>query len=100
MTLKHDENAGFDFLNHDGSVRTKRAVSEYNVRITSVSGGGASKVRRGLEKNLQAVYFPIVPTKIGDVRLHVTAQGSSAGDAVEQPLKVDVRTHCLGIFQM
>lgn len=42
-------------------------------------GGGVSK----------AVYFPIVPTTIGDVLLTVKATSSQAGDAVEMPLKVE-----------
>lgn len=46
----------------------------------TVPGGGASK----------AVYFPIIPRIIGDVPLHVTAISSAAGDAVQQPLKVEV----------
>ncbi|VDN87353.1 unnamed protein product, partial [Brugia pahangi] len=52
---------------------------EYNVRLISVPSGGVSK----------AVYFPIVPTKIGDVILSVTAQSAIAGDAVEQVLRVE-----------
>lgn len=43
-------------------------------------GGGVSK----------AVYFPIAPTQIGDLRLRVEARSAQAGDAVEQPLKVEV----------
>ena len=37
----------------------------------------------------KAVYFPIVPTKIGNVKLSVVAQASQAGDAIEVPLKVE-----------
>ncbi|MCP9264378.1 hypothetical protein DINM_022442 [Dirofilaria immitis] len=51
----------------------------HNVRLISVPGGGVSK----------AVYFPIVPTKIGNVMLSVTAQSAKAGDAVEQVLRVE-----------
>ncbi|PAV67173.1 hypothetical protein WR25_25013 isoform J [Diploscapter pachys] len=79
LTLKHTEDAGFDFLNKDGSV-SRRDLSPrgYNTRSVAVPSG-ASK----------AVYFPIVPTQIGSVKLTVTAQGSQAGDAVEMPLKVE-----------
>lgn len=51
----------------------------YNVRYVSVPGGGGSK----------AVYFPIVPTEIGNVKLSVLAQAGHAGDAVEMPLRVE-----------
>lgn len=51
----------------------------YNMRLISVPGGGVSK----------AVYFPIVPTQIGEVKLSVVAQSAKAGDAIEQPLKVE-----------
>lgn len=49
------------------------------MRTVSVAGGGVSK----------AVYFPIVLTEIGRVKLHVLAQASQAGDAVEELLRVD-----------
>lgn len=56
---------------------------KHNVRLMSIPGGGVSK----------AVYFPIVPTKIGDVMLSVMAQSAIAGDAVEQVLRVEVYHH-------
>uniref|UniRef100_A0A914ZVE4 TEP1-F n=1 Tax=Parascaris univalens TaxID=6257 RepID=A0A914ZVE4_PARUN len=83
VTLKHDDGAGFDFLQKDGT--SKKPLSKdsksknYNMRLISVPGGGVSK----------AVYFPIVPTQIGEVKLSVVAQSAKAGDAVEQPLKVE-----------
>ncbi|EPB70110.1 a-macroglobulin complement component [Ancylostoma ceylanicum] len=81
VTLKHDDGSGFDFLNKDGSIRKSRDAGEsnYNTRIVSVPGGGVSK----------AVYFPIVPTEIGMVKLTVTATASQAGDGVEEPLRVE-----------
>uniref|UniRef100_A0A7I4XSE1 TEP1-F n=1 Tax=Haemonchus contortus TaxID=6289 RepID=A0A7I4XSE1_HAECO len=81
VTLKHDDSSGFDFLNKDGSIRKSRDAAErnYNVRVVSVPGGGVSK----------AVYFPIVPTEIGMVKLTVTAQAAQAGDGVEEPLRVE-----------
>ncbi|KAK5983067.1 A2M domain-containing protein [Trichostrongylus colubriformis] len=81
VTLKHDDGSGFDFLNKDGSIRKSRDTAErnYNVRVVSVPGGGVSK----------AVYFPIVPTEIGMVKLTVTAQAAQAGDGVEEPLRVE-----------
>lgn len=54
---------------------------KHNVRLISVPSDGVFK----------AVYFPIVPTKIGDVIISVTAQSALAGDAVEQVLRVEVR---------
>ncbi|KAK6054598.1 Alpha-2-macroglobulin family protein [Cooperia oncophora] len=81
VTLKHDDSSGFDFLNKDGSIRKSRDTAEnYNIRVVSVPGGGVSK----------AVYFPIVPTEIGMVKLTVTAQAAQAGDGVEEPLRVEV----------
>ncbi|VDK50291.1 unnamed protein product [Anisakis simplex] len=83
VTLKHDDGAGFDFLQKDGT--SKKPLSKdsksknYNMRLISVPGGGVSK----------AVYFPIVPTQIGEVKLSVVAQSAKAGDAVEQRLKVE-----------
>lgn len=50
----------------------------YNVRLVSVPGGVS-----------KAVYFPIVPTKLGNIKLSVVAQAAQAGDAVEVPLKVE-----------
>ncbi|ETN82754.1 a-macroglobulin complement component [Necator americanus] len=103
VTLKHDDGSGFDFLNKDGSIRKRQVFKKivkqihtkrksmstnfsrdsgeqnYNIRIVSVPGGGVSK----------AVYFPIVPTEIGMVKLTVTAQASQAGDGVEEPLRVE-----------
>ncbi|VDM23426.1 unnamed protein product [Toxocara canis] len=83
VILKHDDGAGFDFLQKDGTSKkplSKESKSKnYNMRFVSVPGGGVSK----------AVYFPIVPTHIGDVKLSVIAQSAKAGDAVEQPLKVE-----------
>lgn len=48
--------------------------------MISVPSGGISK----------AVYFPIVPTRIGEIFLSIVAQSAKAGDAVEQILKVEV----------
>uniref|UniRef100_A0A0R3RKU1 A2M domain-containing protein n=1 Tax=Elaeophora elaphi TaxID=1147741 RepID=A0A0R3RKU1_9BILA len=83
VTLKDGDDIGYDFLQKDGT--TKKFTSKnmkgkkHNVRLISIPGGGVSK----------AVYFPIVPTKIGDVILSVTAQSAIAGDAVEQILRVE-----------
>lgn len=56
--------------------RTERAS---NQRLVSVPGGGISK----------AVYFPILLTEVGEVRLQVAAQAEQAADAVEQVLRVE-----------
>ncbi|CAI4223765.1 unnamed protein product [Auanema sp. JU1783] len=79
VTLKHDDNSGFGFMNKDGSINKGVGKAGYNQRLVSVPGGGVSK----------AVYFPIVPNEIGMVQLMVTAQASLAGDAVEMPLRVE-----------
>ena len=50
----------------------------YNVRTIGVPGGTS-----------RAVYFPIVLTRIGRVRLHVLAQAGQAADAVEEQLRVE-----------
>uniref|UniRef100_A0A1I8AIS1 NTR domain-containing protein n=1 Tax=Steinernema glaseri TaxID=37863 RepID=A0A1I8AIS1_9BILA len=79
VVLKHEKDSGFDFVQKDGSIKKNQKDKNYNVRILSVPGGGVSK----------AVYFPIVPTKIGYVKLSIVAQAAQAGDAVEMPLKVE-----------
>ncbi|KAE9418166.1 hypothetical protein Angca_009716, partial [Angiostrongylus cantonensis] len=83
VTLKHDEGCGFDFLNKDGSILKSfsrdSGERNYNTRVVSVLGGGVSK----------AVYFPIVPTEIGMVKLTVTAQATQAGDGIEESLRVE-----------
>uniref|UniRef100_A0A915D6N5 Uncharacterized protein n=1 Tax=Ditylenchus dipsaci TaxID=166011 RepID=A0A915D6N5_9BILA len=81
VTLRHQEGAGFDFLQKDGATLKKNKQDKgYNVRYVAVPGGGVSR----------AVYFPIVLTEIGMIKLSVVAQaGAQAGDAVEQPLKVE-----------
>ncbi|TKR94808.1 hypothetical protein L596_009045 [Steinernema carpocapsae] len=79
VVLKHEKESGFDFIQKDGSVKKTKKDKNYNVRVVSVPGGGVSK----------AVYFPIIPTKIGNVKLSIVAQGAQAGDAIEMPLKVE-----------
>ncbi|KAH7726608.1 A-macroglobulin complement component [Aphelenchoides avenae] len=80
VTLKHSESSGFEFLQKDGlTLKKNKQDKNYNVRYVSVPGGGGSK----------AVYFPIVPTEIGNVKLSVLAQAGHAGDAVEIPLRVE-----------
>ncbi|VBB29465.1 unnamed protein product, partial [Acanthocheilonema viteae] len=83
VTLKDGDDVGYDFLQKDGSIKkfTSKNMKnkKHNVRLISIPSGGVSK----------AVYFPIVPTKIGDVMLSVTAQSAIAGDAVEQVLRVE-----------
>ncbi|EJW70689.1 hypothetical protein WUBG_18404, partial [Wuchereria bancrofti] len=86
VTLKDDDDIGYNFCKKMVLLKTYQFYSKnvkdkkYNVRLISVPSGGVSK----------AVYFPIVPTKIGDVILSVTAQSAIAGDAVEQVLRVEV----------
>ncbi|KAF8366867.1 tep-1, partial [Pristionchus pacificus] len=79
VTLKHEDGSGFDFLKRDGSPRKGSFSGDYNTRLVSVPGGGVSK----------AVYFPILPTQIGNIRLKLEARCASAGDAVDIPLKVE-----------
>ncbi|KAI6203725.1 hypothetical protein M3Y94_00589600 [Aphelenchoides besseyi] len=80
VILKHNENAGFEFVQKDGDVLKKNKPDKnYNMRVVSVPGGGISK----------AVYFPITLTQIGRIKLHVVAQADKAGDAVEEQLKVE-----------
>ncbi|KAL3083600.1 hypothetical protein niasHT_036372 [Heterodera trifolii] len=78
VTLKHQP--GFDFLQKDGSsIKKGNADKSYNVRFLSVPGGGVSR----------AVYFPIVFTDVGQLRLNVVAQADQASDALEQTLRVE-----------
>ncbi|CAB3408447.1 unnamed protein product [Caenorhabditis bovis] len=79
VTLKYDSDSGYDLLRKDGTIVKRDEVAQENVRIVSVAGGGTSK----------AVYFPIVPSAIGNVPISVSAIGSQGGDAVEMDLKVD-----------
>uniref|UniRef100_A0A7E4ZZW4 TEP1-F n=1 Tax=Panagrellus redivivus TaxID=6233 RepID=A0A7E4ZZW4_PANRE len=78
VMLKHNEDSGFAFLQKDGNVKKTKQDKNYNTRLVSVPGGVS-----------KAVYFPIVPTKVGSIKLHVVAQGGQAGDAVEIPLRVE-----------
>jgi CD109 antigen len=78
VTLKYYDGVGFSFLQKDGSIKKNKMDKNYNVRVISVPGGVS-----------KAVYFPIVPTKIGNIKLSVVAQASQAGDAIEIPLKVE-----------
>ncbi|VDM98881.1 unnamed protein product [Thelazia callipaeda] len=83
VMLKDGDDIGYDFLQKDGTTRksvSKNANKKHNIRQISVPGGGISK----------AVYFPIVPTKIGNILLFVEARSAKAGDAVEQKLRVEV----------
>ncbi len=41
----------------------------------------------------ESVFFPILPTEIGKVKLHVTATAQSASDAIEKFLTVEVRLY-------
>ncbi|GMS92544.1 hypothetical protein PENTCL1PPCAC_14719, partial [Pristionchus entomophagus] len=79
VTLKHEDGSGFEFLNRDGSTVNGSQSGGQNTRTITVPGGGVSK----------AVYFPILPTKIGNIRLNVEARSAAAGDAVDIPLLVE-----------
>ncbi|CAD5206260.1 unnamed protein product [Bursaphelenchus okinawaensis] len=81
VTLKRNSASGFNFLEKDSSGLEKKDQSDKasNVVYVSVPGGGISK----------AVYFPIVLTEVGHVKLHVVAQADHAADAVEEVLRVE-----------
>uniref|UniRef100_A0A1I7RL95 A2M_recep domain-containing protein n=1 Tax=Bursaphelenchus xylophilus TaxID=6326 RepID=A0A1I7RL95_BURXY len=81
VTLKRNAASGFNFLEKDSSGLEKKDQSDKasNVAYVSVPGGGISK----------AVYFPIVLTEIGQIKLHVVAQADHAADAVEELLTVE-----------
>uniref|UniRef100_A0A1I7UIB2 TED_complement domain-containing protein n=1 Tax=Caenorhabditis tropicalis TaxID=1561998 RepID=A0A1I7UIB2_9PELO len=79
VTLKYDQDSGYDLLKKDGTVVKRDEVGQQNVRVVSVAGGGTSK----------AVYFPIVPSSIGEIPVHVSAIASQGGDAVEMNLRVE-----------
>uniref|UniRef100_A0A183BVF1 TEP1-F n=1 Tax=Globodera pallida TaxID=36090 RepID=A0A183BVF1_GLOPA len=77
VTLKHQP--GFDFLQKDGtSLKKGKTDKSYNMRYVLVPGGVS-----------RAVYFPIVFTDVGQLRLHVVAQADQAADALEQTLRVE-----------
>jgi CD109 antigen len=80
LTLDHDSSSGFKFVNRNGSVVDLRSAgSDYNKRQATVPGNGGSV----------SVFFPIVPTELGDLKLKVTAIGSTTSDALEKPLLVE-----------
>ncbi|PIC54696.1 hypothetical protein B9Z55_003841 [Caenorhabditis nigoni] len=79
VTLKYDQDSGYDLLKKDGTIVKRDEVGQQNVRVVSVAGGGTSK----------AVYFPIVPSSIGEIPVHISAIASQGGDAVEMNLRVD-----------
>ncbi|EGT41286.1 CBN-TEP-1 protein [Caenorhabditis brenneri] len=79
VTLKYDQDSGYDLLKKDGTVVKRDEVGQQNVRVVSVAGGGTSK----------AVYFPIVPSSIGEIPVHISAIASQGGDAVEMNLRVE-----------
>ncbi|KAF1771754.1 hypothetical protein GCK72_003582 [Caenorhabditis remanei] len=79
VTLKYDQDSGYDLLKKDGTIVKRDEVGQQNVRVVSVAGGGTSK----------AVYFPIVPSSIGEIPVHISAIASQGGDAVEMNLRVE-----------
>lgn len=79
VTLSHDADTGFDFVDRSGNPIKSDSGRDFNVRKTTVPGNGGSA----------AVYFPIIPSKVGDVKLLVKAIGDQGADAVEQPLLVE-----------
>lgn len=79
VTLKYDQDSGYDLLKKDGTVVKRDEAGQQNVRVVSVAGGGTSK----------AVYFPIVPSALGEIPVHVSAIASQGGDAVEMDLRVE-----------
>uniref|UniRef100_A0A8R1HWJ0 TEP1-F n=1 Tax=Caenorhabditis japonica TaxID=281687 RepID=A0A8R1HWJ0_CAEJA len=79
VTLKCDQDSGYDLLRKDGTIVKRDEVGQQNVRVVSVAGGGTSK----------AVYFPIVPSALGEIPVHVSAIASQGGDAVEMNLRVE-----------
>ncbi|VDO96673.1 unnamed protein product [Soboliphyme baturini] len=78
LTLEHNANSGFEFVQKTSKKGTKDKTS-LNIRTINVPGKGGSA----------AVYFPIRPTKIGTIDLKVKAQATSAADAVQMPLIVE-----------
>jgi len=84
-TRARREPVAFDFVDKSNDAKpTKAKRVGDNERIVNVKPNGIAA----------AVYFPIEPKVVGEIKLLVTAIGDSAGDAVEQPLLVEVRgTH-------
>lgn len=78
VQLEHNENSGFDFIdNPRKSGVDGQLPKNYNVRQVEVPGDGGSK----------AVFFPIRPNIIGDLKLKATAYGSAgSSDAVQETL--------------
>lgn len=78
VQLEHDDNSGYDFVdNPQKPSKDGKLPKNYNVRQVEVPAGGGSK----------AVFFPIRPTIVGDLKLKATAYGSGgASDAVLETL--------------
>lgn len=78
VQLEHNETSGFDFIDNPQKPSTGGQLPKnYNVREVEVPADGGSK----------AVFFPIRPNTIGDLKLKATAYGSDdASDAVLETL--------------
>lgn len=78
IQLEHNETSGFDFLDNPQKPSSGGQLPKnYNVRAVEIPADGGSK----------AVFFPIRPNIIGDLKLKATAYGSAgASDAVQETL--------------
>lgn len=78
VQLDHNDDSGYDFVdNPQKPSKDGKLPKNYNVREVEVPGGGGSK----------AVFFPIKPSIVGDLKLKATAYGSGgASDAVQETL--------------
>jgi CD109 antigen len=75
-----EKNPAFSFVEKSGP--GKKPITKnikFNQRKVRVPGNGGSKT----------VFFPIVPTKIGDIKLELNAISGSANDAIKKVLKVE-----------
>ncbi|CAI5439953.1 unnamed protein product [Caenorhabditis angaria] len=81
VTLEYDAMSGFDLLRKDGTVVKRDELVQENIRVVSVAGSGATK----------PVYFPIVPSQIGEINITIAAISADGkiGDAVSEVLRVE-----------
>jgi CD109 antigen len=79
VELDHNDKSGFEIVKKSRIVADSKTSKYSNMRKIKVKGGGGT----------ESVYFPIVPTTVGDVKILVKAFGQSTQDAIEKSLLVE-----------
>uniref|UniRef100_A0A915JB84 Uncharacterized protein n=1 Tax=Romanomermis culicivorax TaxID=13658 RepID=A0A915JB84_ROMCU len=87
VTLDHNENSPFDLIQKPGDAKNKQASQKDSMRIINV--GLRPSQRYVPAGGSTSVFFPMMPTKVGDLKLLVKAIGGKSSDAVENVLIVE-----------